>query len=184
MSQKDSDKLLPCPFCGSTDIDAEGWTNSEGRSGPACNDCGASAGDLSHTSEDNVKAWNTRQPTEPSGNYNKEQTQAINEVLMSVADINLELPAKVADDVRNKVMKIINLLTIKPVPSVLPPVNKEGELEIIKEALKWADSSCKGYWPDENINTPEEIQEEWKQFDNKVQAAFKALNKLIRNAHE
>lgn len=44
-------KLLPCPFCGSTDIDAEGWASTI-RSGPACMKCSGSA--------DTVKFWNKR----------------------------------------------------------------------------------------------------------------------------
>jgi hypothetical protein len=44
-------KLLPCPFCGSTNIDAEGWASSE-RAGPACDDCSGTA--------DTVTLWNRR----------------------------------------------------------------------------------------------------------------------------
>lgn len=43
--------LLPCPFCGSQDIDNEGWASLED-SGPACNECGATA--------PNSSLWNTR----------------------------------------------------------------------------------------------------------------------------
>jgi Lar family restriction alleviation protein len=54
--------LLPCPFCGSTNIDAEGWASTNS-SGPACDDCGASAGStLADTPEANIAAWNKRQP--------------------------------------------------------------------------------------------------------------------------
>lgn len=52
--------LLPCPFCGSANIDAAGWA-SQTSSGPACDDCGASAGStLADTPEANIAAWNTR----------------------------------------------------------------------------------------------------------------------------
>jgi hypothetical protein len=44
--------LLPCPFCGSTDIDAKGWMNGEGKTGPECEGCGATA--------ESVDLWNTR----------------------------------------------------------------------------------------------------------------------------
>lgn len=44
-------KLLPCPFCGSTSIDAEGWASTD-RSGPACDGCSGTA--------DTVALWNTR----------------------------------------------------------------------------------------------------------------------------
>lgn len=43
--------LLLCPFCGSSNIDPQGWASTE-RSGPACDDCGASA--------DTVELWNNR----------------------------------------------------------------------------------------------------------------------------
>jgi len=49
--------LLPCPFCGSTNIDPEGWVaqnpdGSDRQTGPACDDCVASA--------QSVEQWNTR----------------------------------------------------------------------------------------------------------------------------
>lgn len=43
--------LAPCPFCGSTNIDPEGWVSTE-RKGPACDDCNAAA--------DTVELWNRR----------------------------------------------------------------------------------------------------------------------------
>lgn len=52
-------ELLPCPFCGSTEIDPTGWASTE-TAGPACEDCGASAGDIKGTVEHNVAAWNRR----------------------------------------------------------------------------------------------------------------------------
>lgn len=52
MNQQDErEKLLPCPFCGSKNIDAKGWASTD-RSGPACDDCGGSA--------DTVELWNSR----------------------------------------------------------------------------------------------------------------------------
>jgi hypothetical protein len=44
--------LKPCPFCGSSNIDPAGWMDGDGNAGPACDDCGASAG--------SVDAWNRR----------------------------------------------------------------------------------------------------------------------------
>ena len=43
--------LLPCPFCGSHDIDPAGWASAK-RSGPACMDCSGSA--------DTIDLWNSR----------------------------------------------------------------------------------------------------------------------------
>lgn len=50
-------KLLPCPFCGSTNIDSEGWMScepdgSDKKTGPACDDCAGST--------ESVERWNTR----------------------------------------------------------------------------------------------------------------------------
>lgn len=44
-------KLLPCPFCGSTNIDPEGWASTTLK-GPACDDCSGSA--------ETVEQWNKR----------------------------------------------------------------------------------------------------------------------------
>lgn len=55
-------KMLPCPFCGSTDIDPTGWANSEGVEGPVCNNCTASIGTVGRTTEANIAAWNVRIP--------------------------------------------------------------------------------------------------------------------------
>ena len=54
-------QLEPCPFCGSESIDPRGWA-SENSSGPACDDCGASAGCVSNRLQDNIAAWNRRTP--------------------------------------------------------------------------------------------------------------------------
>lgn len=48
---RDGWKLLPCPFCGSKNIDPEGWVSTD-RKGPACDDCSGSA--------DTVELWNSR----------------------------------------------------------------------------------------------------------------------------
>lgn len=58
-TDEESSGLAPCPFCGSTSIDARGWA-SENSAGPACDDCGASAGDVSEKLEGNIAAWNKR----------------------------------------------------------------------------------------------------------------------------
>lgn len=44
--------LLPCPFCGSTNIDPAEWSGNDDKSGPGCGDCGA----LAESAED----WNRR----------------------------------------------------------------------------------------------------------------------------
>lgn len=52
--------LLPCPFCGSKNVSADGWSSCDGITGPACDDCGASAGSVRLSTEENIAAWNTR----------------------------------------------------------------------------------------------------------------------------
>ncbi len=49
-------KLLPCPFCGSHDVDEELWVSTYEESGPGCDNCGATAR--------TVESWNTRHTPE------------------------------------------------------------------------------------------------------------------------
>jgi hypothetical protein len=46
------ERLLPCPFCGSADIDPAFWMCDDHACGPGCSDCGATA--------DTSEAWNWR----------------------------------------------------------------------------------------------------------------------------
>ena len=50
--QQDYAALKPCPFCGMSDIDAEGWANGNGDTGPKCLSCGATG--------ESTRAWNKR----------------------------------------------------------------------------------------------------------------------------
>lgn len=59
-------ELLPCPFCGSADVDPTGWASTES-AGPACNGCGASAGGVKFTVEQNAAAWNRRSASNTAG---------------------------------------------------------------------------------------------------------------------
>ncbi len=58
--------LKGCPFCGGQNIDAKGWSTSTDVHGPACDDCGASAGMVSQTHAENIEAWNRRASPEPA----------------------------------------------------------------------------------------------------------------------
>lgn len=61
-------ELLPCPFCGSDEIDRDGWA-SESEVGPACGHCGASAV--------NYEYWNTRTALPRPGGLDREQVARI-----------------------------------------------------------------------------------------------------------
>jgi len=70
-----AEKLLPCPFCNSTNIDQEGWKSSDGTSGPACDDCCGSA--------NSIVEWNTRPregspPPAVEGGWREKPTNANN----------------------------------------------------------------------------------------------------------
>lgn len=43
--------LLPCPFCGSANIEKDAWSSLSAE-GPGCDDCGATA--------ESAEAWNRR----------------------------------------------------------------------------------------------------------------------------
>lgn len=63
-----SEALKPCPFCGSPKIDPEGWSRSDGVTGPACDDCGASA--------ESVAQWNSTGIIAEIGAERKRQIEA------------------------------------------------------------------------------------------------------------
>lgn len=51
-SQYPSASVLPCLSCGASEVDAAGWKNGKGDSGPQCLQCGATA--------ESVAIWNNR----------------------------------------------------------------------------------------------------------------------------
>lgn len=55
---------LPCPFCGG-EVDISGWRSSNGNTGPECNECGATACNLSE--------WNKR-TAQPVSEFVQEMT--------------------------------------------------------------------------------------------------------------
>ncbi|WP_244134224.1 hypothetical protein [Burkholderia gladioli] len=48
----------PCPFCGSESVDPKGWAGNDGRTGPACDECGATA--------ETIEGWNRRAAVSPA----------------------------------------------------------------------------------------------------------------------
>lgn len=57
--QVPQEAVLPCPFCGSHAVDPAGWLDGDGRRGPECESCGATASSLAE--------WNMRQAQFPIG---------------------------------------------------------------------------------------------------------------------
>lgn len=76
--------LLPCPFCGSENIDPTGWASIDSK-GPACDDCGASAGEISKDLADNITAWNTRTLTPPAAQAGEEPNWAVADAIVGHA---------------------------------------------------------------------------------------------------
>lgn len=52
MTAKPTEPLSPCPFCGARSVDPVGWMDGDGRCGPECEGCGATA--------ENIDRWNRR----------------------------------------------------------------------------------------------------------------------------
>ena len=67
MKRVERSELLPCPFCGSADIDLVP-TYHAGRGTPICTDCGANVG-VHDTDEENNAAWNRRADNSELENY-------------------------------------------------------------------------------------------------------------------
>lgn len=66
--------LLPCPFCGSSDIDPEGWLNGLGERGPECLECGATG--------PTATRWNCRPA---SGGWQTVPIEADNSMMQAAA---------------------------------------------------------------------------------------------------
>ena len=49
--ERDENGNLPCPFCGG-ECDPAGWLGGDGKRGPECEECGATA--------ESTEVWNTR----------------------------------------------------------------------------------------------------------------------------
>lgn len=77
--------LKPCPFCGSSNIDATGWASTDAK-GPACDDCGASAGQVSQSHADNIAAWNHRHQSGRTGAG--EALATVNAILEAAPELN------------------------------------------------------------------------------------------------
>jgi len=84
-----TDALLPCPFCGSAAIDAQGWASTDS-TGPACDDCGASAGCVSASASENIAAWNRRAGLAHITALTAERNAAVAEVGQIVAWLRKE----------------------------------------------------------------------------------------------
>lgn len=110
--------LLPCPFCGSENIDPKGWASTNS-AGPACDDCGASAGGVSGTLQDNIARWNTR----ANVSHATAAKNAKIEALRAEVDLRDSVIATHAEDTREYQKRISQA---------------EARAERLAEALRWA----------------------------------------------
>lgn len=78
--------LKPCPFCGNSNIDPAGWTSDDGREGPTCDECGASA--------ESAEGWNRRAQlsrlTEPSEEVLVAMVRVFREAMREPRDLPIE----------------------------------------------------------------------------------------------
>ena len=63
-----------CPFCGSDEVDPDGWKDGQGRTGPSCDNCGATA--------ESVEEWNHR----PAEDRLREEVEGLRGILDGVQD--------------------------------------------------------------------------------------------------
>lgn len=103
-------KLLPCPFCGSKNIDPEGWASAE-RSGPACDDCAGTA--------DTIELWNSRplSPPEPTEGENEQFDKGVAhaiELLAKVIGVTTWVAGDGSEDYDSDVQQtLMNILIAK-----------------------------------------------------------------------
>lgn len=71
-----AEELLPCPFCGGTNTDPEGWM---GEHWVSCGTCDASTR-MTSTLKTACKAWNRRTPITPSADTGELRERVAREI--------------------------------------------------------------------------------------------------------
>jgi Lar family restriction alleviation protein len=116
------EELLPCPFCGSTNIDAEGWSSTDS-AGPACDDCGASAGAVSKSLQENIAEWNRRAPTA----YAATRRERIATAAMQGLVAKIEIPVVVTADVYARKVRDIASVALDVADALIAELGRKGE---------------------------------------------------------
>ena len=149
-----AEKLLPCPFCGGTNTDPEGWM---GEHWVSCGTCDASAR-MTGTLKTACEAWNRRThpaPIKPSGDTGELRERVAREVCRIVRtwqgfkgtpEYTLDMEVENAwDDWLTEADAILDLIQ---------PSGDTGELrERVAEAKEWIDEAecrrgCSTWRPD------------------------------------
>lgn len=101
--------LLPCPFCGSSDIDPKAWTGNKDKTGPGCDGCGA----LTETVED----WNRRAPA-PTSEPGARDAELTPEKVMTFYDQAITQGGSADNIILNTAWKIRDFLATPASPAV------------------------------------------------------------------
>jgi hypothetical protein len=126
--------LLPCPFCGGTNIDPAEWSASDGKSGPGCGDCGA----LAESADD----WNRR--AQPEGEA--PQADWISAVVRDVAELpDRDSPPGREDMMLVTVNELHDIIERHAPVTSLSPLCGAQHAESGKEVPAWRDAHKKVY---------------------------------------
>lgn len=110
---------LPCPFCGG-EVDISGWRSSNGNSGPECNECGATACNLSD--------WNKRIaqhviPEQPELVDLSQQVEILNRILNWILK-ELPVPTQKASVMATRLSSVIDIISDLELPAPAQPVSE------------------------------------------------------------
>jgi hypothetical protein len=112
-NENETPELLPCPFCGSSEVNPEGWYRMTTRLfgpdcvvlGPACDECGSSA--------KTIAAWNTRADLADAKDKRIEELEAENRELhmqVLVSDSQAQMAYEEQERLEAKLARVIEVL--------------------------------------------------------------------------